>query len=287
METECIQGLKFPDGDSSGETRGAPGSTPVRLRNARVARSLELSGMRVLDVGCGPGLYSLYMADSAKEVVGIDHNPRRITKAEATRHKLGYSNVQFKVVDIRDLERLQELGAFDLVVAWGFLHRISDLISTLYSLASITNALSFEWATPVFPRMRRASLAYHRTDVDALDITNLVPVGKLSAEEMIGKRIGGESGFWFPTPFAVESIMRKFGYGSARILGYNEHLVSQRRLLLWHLSRAVARPSKVTYARVHMIVERTPGLISFKYKDFRNAQVPEWDVAGRTYLDRQ
>ena len=117
---EPIPGLRFPNGEDSGNSRG---KEPVRLRNVRVARSIDLSGMRVLDLGCGPGLYTLYMADSADEVVGIDHQQWRIAKAEATRRKLGYRNVSFEVADIREPDFFDRVGRFDLVVAWGFLHR--------------------------------------------------------------------------------------------------------------------------------------------------------------------
>jgi ubiquinone/menaquinone biosynthesis C-methylase UbiE len=284
ITNECLPGIKFPNGEDTGQTRGKQGGAPVRLRNARVARSLDLSGMRVLDVGCGPGLYTLYMADSAKEVVGIDHQQDRIAVAGRTAQKLGCSNVHFKVADIRDADVLRELGSFDLVVAWGFLHRISDIFSALYNLAQITDAFSLEWMTPIFPFMRRASVAYHRTDVDELDTTNLVAAGQLSAEEAAGKKIGGKSGFWFPTPFAVESILRKFGFEEAHVLGYNEGLWAERRMVLWHLAQKAMHPSTVSYARVHMLVQRSSGSIKFKYKDLNDAQLPEWDVAGRNYL---
>lgn len=283
---ECLEGLRFPDGEATGTTRGREGRPPVRLRNARVARSLDLAGMRVLDVGCAEGLYSLYMADSAKEVVGIDQVPGRIAVAERTRQRLGYSNVRFAVADIRDPCLLEELGSFDLVVAWGFLHRIPDLFSALYGLARITDAFSLEWMTPVFPSMRRASLAWHRTETDALDTTNLLPAGSLSAEEMTGRKPGGTSVFWCPTPFAVQSILRKYGFREARVLGYNEGLWAERYLILWHLARKLYRPSSVSYARVQMIAERSPGSLRFTRENLRDAPLPEWDVAANEYAHR-
>jgi hypothetical protein len=226
------------------------------------------------------------MADSAKEIVGIDHQHARIAVAEKTRQMLGYSNVRFKVADVRDPVFFQEMGSFDLVVAWGFFHRVPDVFSLLYNLSTFTSAFSFEWMTPVFPFMQYASVAYHPTDVHALDPTNLIPVGGLSAEEMSTKKVGGKSGYWFPTPFAIESILRKCGYQSARVLGYDEQLVSQRRAVLRQLSRVLTHRSFVTYSRVHMIAERHKGAITFKHRDFRDAGLPEWDVAGRAYMNQ-
>jgi len=253
------------------------------LRNGRIARSFDLSGKRVLDVGCGIGLYSLYMADSAKEVVGIDHQTSRIAVAEKTRQMLGVQNVTFRVADIRDLEFLKEIGNFDLIVAWGFLHRIPDIFTPLYNLSTMTDAFSLEWMTPVFPFMRRASVAYHRNDVGILDPTNLVPPGHFTAEELSSRKLGGKSGYWCPTPFAVESILRKCGFGGSRILGYGEKLLAERIYVMKHLAQTAIRRSDATYARVHMLVERSPGSINFKFKDFNEAEFPTWDVAGRAY----
>lgn len=286
--SDCLAGLTLPNGEKTGTTRAERASPPVRLRNARVARSLDLSGMRVLDVGCSHGLYSLYMADSAKEVVGIDRARDRIAVAERTRQMLGYSNVQFKLADIRDPGLFNELGTFDLVVAWGFLHRIPDVFSALYNLAHIAGAFSFEWMTPVFPFMSRASVAYHRTETDVLTTANLIPAGTHSPEQIVGAQSqGGKSLFWCPTPYAVKTIVRECGFEHTKVLGYNEGLWPERNLILWHLARKLLRPSTVTYARVHMTAERSPGSIRYKHADLRDAQLPEWDAAGLDYAQRR
>lgn len=279
---EYIQGIRFPNGEGT-ETRGGPGKAPLRLRNGRIARSFDLSGKRVLDVGCGIGLYSLYMAESAKEVIGIDHQASRIAVGEETRRRLGFENVQFRVADIRDLKLLEELGTFDLIIAWGFLHRIPDIFTPLYNLSAMTNAFSLEWMTPVFPFMRRASAAYHRNDVDVLDQTNLVPPGHFTADELSSRKLGGRSGYWCPTPYAVESILRKCGFGSARVLGYGEKLWPERVYIVRHVVQRIARRSPDTYARVHMLVERVAGSVTFKTSNFADARFPAWDIAGRTY----
>lgn len=276
----CIEGLLFPDGETSGTSR----KNPVRVRNARVSRSLDLTGKRVLDVGCGTGLYTLYLAESAKEVIGIDHQQSRIDVAEGTRRRLRIDNVSFRTADIRDTGLLRDLGMFDLVLMWGFLHRIPDLFSPLYHLAEITEAFSLEWTTPVFPFMGRASLAAHRTEVDEIDTSNLLPPGELTPEEITDRKIAGNSGYWFPAPGVVKEILRKCGHSSARILGYDEDLCSERQLLLRRLGQHILRRPRNRYARVHMIAERSPGAVTFN-QDLSEAMPPIWDVAARNYLN--
>jgi 2-polyprenyl-3-methyl-5-hydroxy-6-metoxy-1,4-benzoquinol methylase len=56
---------------------------------------------RVLDVGCGFGLFSLYYASvrSGLTLEGLDRNPRRIAMARAAAARLGLTNVRYEVGD--------------------------------------------------------------------------------------------------------------------------------------------------------------------------------------------
>lgn len=269
----CLDSPIVPEYGKSGTPRCIRTAPPVRLRNACVARSLDVSGMRVLDVGCAHGRYSLYLADSAREVVGIDRSRDRIAVAEQTRQALGYSNVKFRLADISEPGLFEELGAFDLVIAWGFLHRIPDVFSLVHKLAEVADAFSFEWMTPVFPFMGRASVAYHR--------------GEVRSGHAAGQPQSRKSLYWCPTPFAVETIVRECGFEHTKVLGYNEGLWPEGALVLWHLARKLVRPSTAMFARVHMTAERSPGSIRFKHADLRQGRLPEWDTVGRDYLERR
>ena len=52
-------------------------------------RSVGLAGKRVLDLGCGPGLYATRMAEHGARVTGIDFSPRSIAWAKAAAVKAG------------------------------------------------------------------------------------------------------------------------------------------------------------------------------------------------------
>lgn len=58
---------------------------------------------RVLDVGCGDGWPSLYLARSIPEVVGIDISPQQTDLARNTAKLAGLSRVRFEVGDISNL----------------------------------------------------------------------------------------------------------------------------------------------------------------------------------------
>jgi 2-polyprenyl-3-methyl-5-hydroxy-6-metoxy-1,4-benzoquinol methylase len=59
---------------------------------------------RVLDIGCGFGLFSLYYASIASrlEIRGLDLNPGRIAMARRAARRLGLANVTYEVADARD-----------------------------------------------------------------------------------------------------------------------------------------------------------------------------------------
>ncbi|MBI3979327.1 MAG: class I SAM-dependent methyltransferase [Chloroflexi bacterium] len=58
---------------------------------------------RVLDVGCGEGWPSLYLAPYLPEVVGLDLSPEHVTLATNTARLMGLDNVYFAVAHIEEL----------------------------------------------------------------------------------------------------------------------------------------------------------------------------------------
>ena len=81
---------------------------------------------RVLDVGCGTGLYLVGLSDLIAEGVGIDFSPRMIALASA---RTAASNSRGKLhFIIADAERLSQhaLGRFDLVFLIGVLEHLQQ-----------------------------------------------------------------------------------------------------------------------------------------------------------------
>lgn len=75
---------------------------------------------RVLDVGCGFGLFSLYYASVCPglDIAGLDRNARRIAMARAAAGRLGLGNVSYEVGDARDFrggERFDAAYMLDIV----------------------------------------------------------------------------------------------------------------------------------------------------------------------------
>lgn len=80
------------------------------LLNAFTRRMLEnagiTAGMKVLDVGCGPGDVSLLTAElvgKTGSVLGVDSNATILQVAQARAQQVGLKHVRFLAADIRDL----------------------------------------------------------------------------------------------------------------------------------------------------------------------------------------
>jgi 2-polyprenyl-3-methyl-5-hydroxy-6-metoxy-1,4-benzoquinol methylase len=80
---------------------------------------------RILDVGCGFGLFAAYFAQTQpqRRVTGIDTNPRRIETARSVMAKLGRTGHEFIVGDARSVRDLAGAG-FDAIYVLDVLHHV-------------------------------------------------------------------------------------------------------------------------------------------------------------------
>lgn len=76
-------------------------------------------GMRVLDVGCGPGRHALALARRGFEVVGVDHSAEFVRLAREAAATAGLATT-FVELDVRDLDRPGEFDAAVCLCQGGF-----------------------------------------------------------------------------------------------------------------------------------------------------------------------
>lgn len=92
------------------------------------------AGMKVLDVGCGPGDVSLLAAElvgEAGSVLGVDANAGVLRVAESRAQAAGLTNVSFLAGDIRQLSLDQD---FDAIVGRLILEHLPDHLTVLRRL---------------------------------------------------------------------------------------------------------------------------------------------------------
>jgi 2-polyprenyl-3-methyl-5-hydroxy-6-metoxy-1,4-benzoquinol methylase len=94
---------------------------------------------RALDLGCGTGTQSLYLAQHGWTVVGVDLAPKALELARVKAQRLGVT-VDFQNADVTQIEFLRE--PFDLVLDLGCFHGLGAAGRKRYvqNLARLTHA---------------------------------------------------------------------------------------------------------------------------------------------------
>jgi ubiquinone/menaquinone biosynthesis C-methylase UbiE len=94
-------------------------------------------GMRVLDVGCGPGSIALGLAEvvTPGEVVGVDLQPAQVEQARALAAERGVANARFEAANIYELPFPN--GSFDAVLAHTVLMGLREPVRALQELRRV------------------------------------------------------------------------------------------------------------------------------------------------------
>lgn len=84
----------------------------------------SLQGMRMLDVGCGSGLFSLAARQLGAIVHSFDFDPQSVGCAQELRKRYFPNDSQWTIESgsILDDDYVSRLGQFDIVYSWGVLH---------------------------------------------------------------------------------------------------------------------------------------------------------------------
>ena len=81
----------------------------------------EIKPCKAIDIGCGEGYYSIYLASKGFDMVGIDLSERAIAFAKENAAKANLF-IRFCAMDINSLD--DENEKFDFVFEWSVLHHI-------------------------------------------------------------------------------------------------------------------------------------------------------------------
>lgn len=91
-------------------------------------------GKTVLDIGCGEGYGSHYLAGFAKEVVGIDYDKAIIDYAK---NKYQINNLIFYTIDIKELNSIK--NKFDIVCSFQVIEHFQDIEIFLENIKLLLN----------------------------------------------------------------------------------------------------------------------------------------------------
>ncbi|TMB36459.1 MAG: methyltransferase domain-containing protein [Deltaproteobacteria bacterium] len=121
----------YPPRDSHAALRARAGRSELaRLLDGSIA-----GDARIVELGCGTGQMSLFLASADRVVVGADLSRPSLRLAEAARLRFGIDRALFVETDLR-APGLRE-GTFDVVLANGVLHHTPDPPSSFAAMARL------------------------------------------------------------------------------------------------------------------------------------------------------
>jgi len=95
----------------------------------------DVAGARALELGCGSGPYSAWLAGRGAQVVGLDLSQTMISLAQERAREQGV-RADFRVADIRDPLPFSQ-AEFDLAFTATALHYVEDLSKTMKEVARV------------------------------------------------------------------------------------------------------------------------------------------------------
>jgi SAM-dependent methyltransferase len=101
-------------------------------------RTQPFERMRILDLGCGEGVYAIEAGLRGAEVLALDARRERMDEGAAVATRHGLDNVSFREEDVRGVSRDRH-GEFDVVYCLGLLYHLDaaeafDLLESVCAL---------------------------------------------------------------------------------------------------------------------------------------------------------
>lgn len=167
----------------------------------------ELSGRRVLDIGCNAGFYSFEMKRrGAAYVLGIDHDETYLAQARFARDRLGLRDVEFRHLEVYDLDQLGG-ERFDFVLFMGVFYHLRH---PLYALEKVA-------------KLVRGRLLFQSMERGAREVMELAADYPITERDVffderfprmyfVEQRYAGDpTNWWIPNPAATMAMLRSVG----------------------------------------------------------------------------
>jgi tRNA (mo5U34)-methyltransferase len=179
-----------------------------RFKWLQIARHvpLDLSGWRVLDVGCNAGFYSFELARRGASVLAIDSDERYLAQARWAAQQYGMAQqVEFRRLGVYEVAQLRE--HFDLVWFMGVFYHLRYPLLALDLLARRTHQLM------VFQTLTMPGDKVYEDTADH-PIEERAPLLDPGWPKMafIEHRFSGDpTNWWVPNHAGVEAMLRSSG----------------------------------------------------------------------------
>ena len=130
---------------------------------------LVLENRDVLELGCGTGKNTVFLAEHAKSVLAMDFSEGMIARAH---QRLATSNVRFILHDVRELWPV-ETASVDVVVANLILEHVHDLAPVYFEAARVLRPAGQLFVCELHPYRQLLGVQAHFTDAATGEMVNV------------------------------------------------------------------------------------------------------------------
>jgi len=200
--------LHLPDGRQTAPDHPLGDFPAFKWAELGPALPEDLSGARVLDIGCNAGFYSLALASRGASVLGVDADAHYLRQAAWARERHGISETQLglRQMQIYELAGLDE--RFDLVLFLGVLYHLRYPLLALDIVARrVRDRLVLQTLT-----MPGEEVAEPPEDL-GIDERERMHTPGWPAMAFIEHQLAGDpTNWWAPNRAAVEAMLRSAGF---------------------------------------------------------------------------
>lgn len=119
----------------------ASSSFIINKRISKISNYINFSQSKILDAGCGNGLYTIALAKKARRVYGIDINLCELEKANNLISQSKLTNIKFICMDAQKIAFLN--NSFDIILLIESLEHMHDQEKVLKNLYNILKEKGF------------------------------------------------------------------------------------------------------------------------------------------------
>ncbi|HEX8561713.1 MAG TPA: TIGR04290 family methyltransferase [Flavobacterium sp.] len=199
--------IHLPDGTQTSPRHFLGDFPAFKWKKIKDSIPEDLSGWKVLDIGCNAGFYSIELAKRGATVVGIDLDDHYLKQAKWTANQFGFQDrITFKKMQVYDLAHIDE--EFDLVWFMGvFYHLRYPMLAMDIIAQKVKKLLVFQTLSiPGTEEMEIPSdITFHGRDV-----LKEIAFPKMAFIE--NSLAGDHTNWWVPNHQGILSMLSSCGF---------------------------------------------------------------------------
>ncbi|RNI31336.1 TIGR04290 family methyltransferase [Rufibacter latericius] len=207
--------LHLPDGTQTAPNHSLGDFPAFKWKHIQNYIPEDLTGWRVLDVGCNAGFYTMELAKRGASVLGIDVDPHYLRQAAWVARQFGLDDkVEFRQMQVYDVAHLQE--KFDLIWYMGVMYHLRYPLLSLDILSQKTTRLMV-FQTLTMPGEEVAEIP---NDIEFNEREVMLEEGYPKMAFIENKLAGDVTNWWAPNHACIEAMLRSCGL---KVTGKPDH----------------------------------------------------------------